>query len=116
MTDSYAVFGNPVSQSKSPVIHRQFCEQTGEDMAYTKHRIPEGEFAQAADKFFAEGGKGLNITLPFKQDAFHYASDVTPRARRAGAVNLLIVGADGKITGDNTDGIEIGRASCREGG
>ncbi|HEY7884459.1 MAG TPA: shikimate dehydrogenase [Cellvibrionaceae bacterium] len=105
MTDSYAVFGNPVSQSKSPVIHRQFCEQTGEDMAYTKHKIPEGEFAQAADHFFADGGKGLNITLPFKQDAFHYATELTVRARRAGAVNLLIAEQDGKITGDNTDGI-----------
>lgn len=105
MTDAYAVFGNPVAQSKSPLIHRQFCEQTGEDMAYTKHKVPEGEFAQAADAFFAGGGKGLNVTLPFKLDAFHYATELTPRARRAGAVNLLIAEDDGQIIGDNTDGI-----------
>lgn len=105
MTDSYAVFGNPVSQSKSPVIHRQFCEQTGEDMAYTKHKVPEGEFAQAADVFFADGGKGLNVTVPFKEDAFHYATELTARARRAGAVNLLIAEEDGRVIGDNTDGI-----------
>lgn len=105
MTDVYAVFGNPIAQSKSPIIHRQFCEQTGENMAYTKHKVPEGEFAQAADVFFAEGGKGLNVTLPFKQDAFQYAAELTARARRAGAVNLLIAHEDGRIVGDNTDGI-----------
>lgn len=105
MTDAYAVFGNPIAQSKSPLIHRQFCEQTGEEMAYTKHKVPEGEFAQAADAFFAGGGKGLNVTLPFKQDAFHYATELTARARRAGAVNLLIAEDDGRVIGDNTDGI-----------
>src|SRR5690554_5470419 len=105
MTDVYAVFGNPIAQSKSPIIHRQFCEQTGENMAYTKHKVPEGEFAKAADVFFAEGGKGLNVTLPFKQDAFQYAAELTARARRAGAVNLLVAHEDGRIVGDNTDGI-----------
>ena len=105
MTDAYAVFGNPVAQSKSPQIHRQFCEQTGEEMAYTKHKVAEGEFAQAADAFFAGGGKGLNVTLPFKLDAFHYATELTARARRAGAVNLLIAEDDGRVIGDNTDGI-----------
>lgn len=105
MTDTYAVFGNPIAQSKSPAIHRHFCEQTGEDMAYTKQLVPEGEFRQAADAFFADGGRGLNVTVPFKLDAYEYANHLTARAQRAGAVNLLIKENDGSITGDNSDGI-----------
>ncbi|MDO6747542.1 shikimate dehydrogenase [Gilvimarinus sp. 1_MG-2023] len=105
MTDSYAVFGNPIAQSKSPVIHRQFCDQTGEDMSYTKQLVDEGQFKQAADDFFAAGGCGLNITSPFKLDAFSYADHLTARAERAGAVNLLIKEPDGKLLGDNSDGI-----------
>ncbi len=105
MTDSYAVFGNPIAQSKSPAIHRHFCEQTGEDMTYTKQLVPEGEFKKAADAFFVEGGRGLNITSPFKLDAFDYADRRTPRAERAGAVNLLIKEHDGSITGDTSDGV-----------
>lgn len=105
MTDSYAVFGNPIAQSKSPVIHRQFCEQTGEDMSYTRQLVAENEFKQAADEFFAGGGRGLNITAPFKLDAYRYADRLTPRAKRAGAVNLLIKESDGALVGDNSDGI-----------
>ena len=105
MTDSYAVFGNPIAQSKSPAIHRHFCDQTGEDMAYTKQLVAEGEFKQAADTFFNGGGRGLNITAPFKLDAYNYATRLTPRAERAGAVNLLIKENDGSITGDTSDGI-----------
>ncbi|MDO3387725.1 shikimate dehydrogenase [Gilvimarinus sp. SDUM040013] len=105
MTDNYAVFGNPIAQSKSPVIHRQFCDQTGEDMSYTKQLVAEGEFKQAADEFFRAGGRGLNITAPFKLDAYAYANALTPRAKRAKAVNLLIKEADGSVTGDNSDGI-----------
>jgi shikimate dehydrogenase len=105
MTDLYAVFGNPINHSKSPAIHRQFAEQTGQDMHYTKQLVNEGEFAQAADAFFAQGGKGLNITVPFKLDAYQFAHKLTARAERAGAVNTLAVSADGSIMGDNTDGI-----------
>ncbi|WP_339617797.1 shikimate dehydrogenase [uncultured Gilvimarinus sp.] len=105
MSDTYAVFGNPIVQSKSPVIHRQFCEQTGEDMTYTKQLVAEGEFASAAKAFFTGGGHGLNITAPFKQDAFAYANTLTERAQRAGAVNLLTQQIDGSVTGDTTDGI-----------
>ncbi|UTF59103.1 shikimate dehydrogenase [Gilvimarinus sp. DA14] len=105
MSDSYAVFGNPIAQSKSPAIHRHFCEQTGEDMTYTKQLVAEGEFQTAADAFFADGGRGLNITSPFKLDAFQYADRRTPRAERAGAVNLLIKENDGSITGDTSDGV-----------
>lgn len=105
MTDLYAVFGNPINHSKSPVIHRQFAEQTGQDMHYTKQLVNEGEFEKAAQEFFAQGGKGLNITVPFKLNAFEFAQKRTPRAERAGAVNTLARLADGAILGDNTDGI-----------
>lgn len=105
MTDLYAVFGNPINQSKSPGIHRQFAEQTGQDMHYTKQLVALDEFEQAAQTFFAQGGKGLNITVPFKINAFEFAQKRTARAERAGAVNTLALLSDGTILGDNTDGI-----------
>ena len=105
MTDLYALFGNPITQSKSPNIHRQFAEQTGQDMHYTKQLVAIGEFEQAAQDFFNQGGKGLNITVPFKLNAFEFAQKRTARAERAGAVNTLAVLNDGSILGDNTDGI-----------
>ncbi|MFO1389190.1 shikimate dehydrogenase [Cellvibrio sp.] len=105
MTDQYAVFGNPINHSKSPAIHKQFAEQTGQDLHYAKQLVAEDGFATAAQTFFAQGGKGLNITVPFKIDAYSFAQELTPRARRAGAVNTLALRADGKILGDNTDGI-----------
>lgn len=105
MTDLYALFGNPITQSKSPNIHRQFAEQTGQDMHYTKQLVALGEFEQAAQAFFDQGGKGLNITVPFKLNAFEFAQKRTARAERAGAVNTLAKLSDGTILGDNTDGI-----------
>lgn len=105
MTDLYAVFGNPINHSKSPSIHRMFAEQTGQDLHYTKQLVEVDKFAQSADEFFAQGGRGLNITVPFKQDAYGYAHKLTPRAERAGAVNFLAKLGDGSILGDNTDGI-----------
>src|SRR5690606_21800012 len=104
MTDQYAVFGNPIVHSKSPAIHRQFAEQTGQDMSYTKQLGAEGEFENAANEVFQQGGKGLNVTVRFKLDAYSFAGRVSSRARRAGAVNTLAVQADGIILGDNTDG------------
>ena len=105
MTDQYAVFGNPIQHSKSPTIHRQFAEQTGQDMHYAKQLVDENTFTASAQTFFAQGGKGLNITVPFKLDAFAFAQILTPRAQRAGAVNTLIMQNDGTLLGDNTDGI-----------
>jgi len=105
MTDQYAVFGNPINHSKSPLIHRQFAEQTGQDLQYSKQLVAEDEFVKTAQAFFAEGGKGLNVTVPFKVEAFHFAQQLTPRAQCAGAVNTLALQADGSILGDNTDGI-----------
>lgn len=104
MTDQYAVFGNPIQHSKSPQIHKQFAEQTYQDMHYAKQLVAEGQFADAARAFFDAGGKGLNITVPFKLDAYQFADDLTPRAERAGAVNTLAVQANGRVLGDNTDG------------
>ncbi|MET0356059.1 MAG: shikimate dehydrogenase, partial [Cellvibrio sp.] len=105
MTDQYAVFGNPINHSKSPVIHRQFAEQSGQDLHYAKQLVAVDEFVKAAQDFFAQGGKGLNVTVPFKIEAFHFAQQLTARAQRAGAVNTLAVQNDGTILGDNTDGI-----------
>ena len=107
MTDKYAVFGNPIAHSKSPDIHRQFAEQTGQDLSYSKQLVADDGFEAAADAFFAGGGKGLNITVPFKQDAYAYVARTTPRARRAGAVNTLSLEADGTILGDTTDGVGL---------
>lgn len=107
MTEKYAVFGNPIAHSKSPEIHRQFAQQTGQDISYEKQLVDEQGFDDAADAFFASGGKGLNITVPFKQDAYSYVARTTPRARRAGAVNTLSLQEDGTVLGDTTDGVGL---------
>ncbi len=109
MTDKYAVFGNPVKHSKSPAIHAAFAEQCDQDMQYRAVRVEPDGFEEAARGFFAGGGAGLNITLPFKEEAFRFADRLTDRARRAGAVNTLTRCHDGSIEGDNTDGIGLVR-------
>jgi len=109
MTDRYAVFGNPVAHSKSPVIHRLFAEQTKQDITYDKQLVELGQFSQTAKKFFDEGGKGLNITVPFKLDAYEFSDVLSERAKLAGAVNTLKKMPDGKIYGDNTDGVGLMR-------
>ena len=107
MTDKYAVFGNPIKHSKSPEIHRAFAVQTLQAMEYNRQLVELDDFAEAADRFFQAGGRGLNITVPFKQDAYSYGSRITPRARRAGAVNTLAMQADGTVLGDTTDGVGL---------
>ena len=109
MTDSYAVFGNPVGHSLSPQIHAAFAEQTGRNISYGRQLVEPGAFASAARRFFDEGGRGLNITTPFKIDAFRFADTLTERACRAGAVNTLALREHGKILGDNTDGAGLVR-------
>lgn len=107
MTDKYAVFGNPIKHSKSPEIHRAFAVQTLQPMEYNRQLVELHDFANEADRFFQAGGRGLNITVPFKQDAYSYGSRTTPRARRAGAVNTLAMQSDGTVLGDNTDGVGL---------
>ena len=109
MTDRYAVVGHPVAHSKSPLIHRLFAEQTGQDMAYGTLLAPLDGFAETTRHFFAEGGKGLNVTVPFKAEAFVLADTCSPRAAQASAVNTLGIDADGRIWGDNTDGVGLVR-------
>jgi shikimate dehydrogenase len=111
--DKYAVFGNPIKHSKSPQIHGAFAEQTHQQLSYRAHRVELGKFAAAARTFFDNGGKGLNITVPFKIDAFQFADQLSGRARRAGAVNTLALQEDGQIYGDNTDGAGLVRDICK---
>jgi shikimate dehydrogenase len=106
-TDRYAVFGNPIKHSKSPQIHAMFAAQTQQEMIYRAQLVEENRFADAATEFFSNGGKGLNITVPFKLDAFSFAHQLSDRARRAGAVNTLALQDDGEIYGDNTDGVGL---------
>jgi shikimate dehydrogenase len=103
MTDRYAVFGHPIAHSKSPLIHAAFARQTGQDMRYEAILAPLDGFADSVAAFVAAGGRGANVTVPFKEEACRLATRRHPRAAHAGAVNTLIVEADG-IAGDNTDG------------
>lgn len=112
MSARYAVFGNPISHSRSPAIHAAFAAQTGEDIVYTAILAPLDGFAASVHDFIAACGRGANVTVPFKEEAFRLANRLTPRAELAGAVNTLIfaapdssaAGVPAPITGDNTDG------------
>lgn len=103
MTDLYAVIGNPVSHSKSPLIHAEFARQTGQDLRYEAILAPLDGFREAVWKFEQQRGKGLNVTIPFKHDAWLEATKRTERAELAQAVNTLKF-EDGEVLGDNTDG------------
>lgn len=103
MTDQYAVVGNPIAHSKSPLIHAEFARQTGQDLVYDKILAPLDDFAGFLAGFQAMGGLGLNVTVPFKVEAFELATQLTERARLAEAVNTLKFEGD-QILGDNTDG------------
>jgi shikimate dehydrogenase len=103
MTDRYAVFGHPIAHSKSPHIHAIFARQTGQDMTYEAILSPLDGFAESLAAFVAAGGRGANVTVPFKEEAFRLAKRLSPRAQHAGAVNTLVFDA-GRILGDNTDG------------
>ena len=107
--DQYAVMGNPISHSKSPQIHSLFAAQTGQHLEYRAIRIELGQFAKAVDAFRAKGGRGLNITVPFKPDAWVYADILSARAERAKAVNTLVFHANGEVFGENTDGVGLVR-------
>jgi shikimate dehydrogenase len=109
MSDSYAVFGNPVRHSKSPWIHAAFASQCEQSLQYRAVLVEPGGFQVAADAFFRSGGCGLNVTVPFKTDAFDFADELSGRAQVAGAVNTLVRREDGSVFGDNTDGVGMVR-------
>ncbi|MDY7117741.1 shikimate dehydrogenase [Halomonas sp. SSL-5] len=115
MIDRYCVFGHPVAHSKSPLIHAAFAEQVGEAIEYTAIEAPRDDFAGAWRRFIAEGGRGANVTVPFKEEAFRLCDTLSQRARRAGAVNTLVLGGNGLTYGDTTDGIGLVRDLQRHG-
>jgi len=108
MTQHYLVVGNPIAQSKSPQIHQAFAEQTGEQLTYTKSLVELEGFNAFATQFFAQDNNhGMNITMPFKGDAHQFADELTDNARLACAVNTLMKCEDGRIIGENTDGLGL---------
>jgi shikimate dehydrogenase len=109
MTDRYAVMGNPIAHSKSPRIHTLFAAQFGHDIDYRAILVEPGHFVQAVTEFQAQGGKGLNVTVPFKEEAWALAATRSVRAQCAGAVNTLVLDPDGSHYGDNTDGVGLVR-------
>jgi shikimate dehydrogenase len=109
MTDRYAVIGNPIAHSRSPEIHAAFASQTGEDISYERLLGDLEDFPGEVRDFFREGGKGLNVTVPFKERAWEIVDELSPRANTAGAVNTLVLQAGGALRGDNTDGVGLVR-------
>ena len=108
MTDRYAVIGHPIAHSKSPLIHRLFAQATAQNLTYTAIESPMDGFAATVQAFAASGGRGVNVTLPFKLQAFEIATDPMERARMAGAANALKFEAD-RIWAENFDGVGLAR-------
>ncbi len=104
--DRYGVMGYPVSHSRSPVIHRLFAQQTGQDLQYELLEVPPDKLETAIKQFERTGGKGLNITLPHKSEVTKFVDRMSERASNAGAINTLVF-RDGEIFGDNTDGVGL---------
>lgn len=110
MTDKYAVIGNPIAHSKSPLIHEAFKTQTAQDMSYEAVLAPLNEFPAKVQELIAKGYKGVNVTVPFKFEALKFAilnGKVNPLADRARASNTLIFNEDGSVIAENTDGIGL---------
>ncbi len=105
--DRYVVMGNPIDHSKSPRIHALFAAQTGQQISYDALLVEKDGFASALRIFEEQGGKGANVTVPFKQEAWRQVDELSPRAQRAGAVNTIVFHGDGVRYGDNTDGIGL---------
>jgi shikimate dehydrogenase len=101
--DRYVVIGHPIGHSLSPRIHAAFAQQTGRTLQYEAVLAPRDGFSETVRQFQAQGGMGANVTLPFKQEAYALADEVSERARHAQAANTLSF-RNGKITADNTDG------------
>lgn len=109
LLDQYAVVGNPITHSKSPQIHHAFAKQTNQLLEYTAVELPINNFEETLHALQQQGYKGVNVTVPFKQQAWKVCDKRSPRAEYAGAVNTLVFGNDGQILGDNTDGVGIVR-------
>ncbi len=107
MTDKYAVFGNPISHSKSPLIHARFAKETEQHMSYQAILSATDEFEVSIKQFHQQGGKGANVTVPFKEEAFRLCDELSRRAQLAGAVNTLRWDENGLLHGDNTDGLGL---------
>ena len=108
MTDNYAVIGNPISHSKSPLIHSEFARQTEQDMAYTAIEVPLDGFANSLKQLRdVLKLRGINITVPFKEQAWQQIENKSERAMRAGAINTILFNQDGSMYGENTDGIGL---------
>lgn len=105
--EKYAVIGNPIEHSKSPEIHTAFARQTDQSIEYTRLLAPKDGFAMALAEFVAAGGRGLSVTMPFKQRAFEQVGVKSERAILAGAVNTIKIEPDGQTCGDNTDGVGL---------
>ncbi len=108
MTDRYAVIGNPIGHSRSPAIHTAFAAQTGQNLRYEAALAPLDGFAATAEAFRRAGGRGMNVTAPFKLDAFAFATERRPRAQAAGAVNALAFVGE-HVLGENFDGVGLVR-------
>lgn len=108
MTDRYAVIGNPIAHSKSPRIHTLFAAETGQDMVYEALLAPLDGFVATVTRFIAAGGRGMNVTVPFKEEAFRLATRRSKRAQAAGAANTLAFTGK-EIFADNTDGAGLVR-------
>lgn len=104
MGDRYGVIGHPIAHSKSPVIHRLFADQTGQDISYEAFDIRPEELDARLRELFREGVRGLNVTVPHKMAVVSLCTRLSSRAEAAGAVNTLVVRGDGSVEGDNTDG------------
>ena len=107
MQDQYAVMGNPIAHSKSPYIHSLFAGQTGQNLDYKSLLVDIDAFSSSVKLFVENNGKGLNITVPFKQEAWKLVNERSRCAEKAGAVNTIIVKERGYLIGDNTDGIGL---------
>ncbi len=106
-TQRYGVVGNPIKHSKSPLIHRSFAQETGQDISYDALLCEDGNFGPFVNAFFAAQGRGLNVTVPFKEQAFAMAEQPSTRAIRAKAANTLWLNDEQQVCADNTDGIGL---------
>ncbi len=105
--DRYVVMGNPIAHSKSPLIHAQFAQQTKQAMVYSALLVERDGLTEALDSLLADGVKGANITVPFKEEAWQLMSSLSPRALQAKAVNTIVISEEGELFGDNTDGVGL---------